>query len=376
MRLTEDQRLIQDAARQLTQQVIKPNAPKWNQEKIFPRVAIEAFAQHGFMGMLVPEQWGGANIDYTSYALVIEEIAKGDGGISTILAVHNSVACMPIANYGNHYQKTKFLTPMAQGKLLGAFCLTEPQAGSDAKNLQTKAIKKGDHYILNGVKQFVTSGKNANVAIVMAKTSNTDISAFIVPTDFPGFNVAKIENKMGQHISEIAQIVLEDLELPAENLLGKEGDGLKIALSVLESGRIGIASQAVGMAQHAFELTLQYTTERKTFNKPLYEHQAIQFKLANMSTLLNAARLLVHHAADLKTHQQSAIQAASQAKLFATEQAEKICHTALEIFGGYGYLCDYPLEQIYRDVLVTTIYEGTSDIQRHIIARELLKEVI
>jgi butyryl-CoA dehydrogenase len=376
MRLTEEQIMIQNAARQLADQSIRPNAIEWDQNKIFPKDAINELSQSGFMGMLVPEKWNGSQIDHVSYALVIEEIAKAHGATSTIVAVHNSVACMPILNFGTESQKEEFLKPLASGKKLGAFCLTEPQAGSDAKNLATKAIKKNNHFILNGVKQFVTSGKNADIAIVMAKTSETEISAFIVPTNTNGFNVSKLEDKMGQRASEVAQIVLEDVKIPIANLLGNEGEGYKIALSQLECGRIGIAAQALGMAQEALDITLQYTTERKTFNRPLYEHQAIQFKLADMATNLQAARLLIHHAADLKDNNLPAVKAASQAKLYATEKAAKICHMALEIHGGYGYLCDYPLEKIYRDVLVTTIYEGTSDIQRHIICREMLKEVI
>lgn len=376
MRLSEEQILIKDAVKQLAEQSIRPHALEWNRKKIFPKDAIDALAQSGFMGMLVPEPWGGANISHIDYALVIEEIAKADAATSTIVAVHNSVACMPILNYGSEEQKNLFLKPLAQGKKLGAFCLTEPQAGSDAKNLHTKAIKQQDDYVISGVKQFITSGKHADIAIVMAKTAQDEISAFIVPTDSKGFNVAKIEDKMGQHASEIAQIALDEVRIPASYRLGQEGEGYKIALSQLECGRIGIAAQAVGMAQEALELTLQYATERKTFNRPLYEHQAIQFKLADMDTQLQAARLLIHHAADLKDNGLPAIKAASQAKLFATEQATKICHMALEIHGGYGYLVDFPIEQIYRDVLVTTIYEGTSDIQRHIICRELLKEII
>jgi hypothetical protein len=374
MHLTEEQILIQQAAKQLAHQVVRPQAKQWRNEKQFPHSAIKALSEAGFMGMLVDEKWGGSQTDYVSYALVIEQIAKADAALSTILAVHNSVGCMPIANFGSEYQKELFLKPLAQGNLLGAFCLTEPEAGSDAKNIQTKAEKHGDGYILNGVKQFVTSGKNADIAIVITKTGDAH-NAFIVPTNTPGFTVAKCEKKMGQEASEIAQIVLENVKLGTEHLLGAEGQGYKIALNQLESGRIGIAAQALGMAQEALDLSLQYTHERKTFGKALHDHQAIQFRLADMDTQCQAARLLIWHAANLKDHQQPALKAASQAKLFASEKAVDICRMALELHGGYGYLQDYKVEQLLRDALVTPIYEGTSDVQRMIISRELIKNL-
>lgn len=373
MLLSEEHLLIQESARALANKAIRPFSEAWANEKRFPQEAIEAAAKAGFMGMLVPESWNGANIGTLGYALVIQEFAKADGAISTILSVHNSVASLPILKYGSQEQKEMFLRPMAKGEKLGAFCLSEPQAGSDAANLQTKAHRKGNDYILNGVKQFVTSGEHADIAIVFAITEN-GMSAFIVPTTTPGYHIAKIEHKMGQHASEIAQIVLEDLCIPAQNLIGELGQGYKIALSNLECGRLGIAAQAIGMAESALELSLQYAKERKTFGKLLYEHQAISFKLADMATQLCAAKQLLYHGCALRDAQKPCLKEAAMAKLFATEAAEKICREAMQIHGGYGYLEDFPLARIYRDVRVTTIYEGTSDIQKIIIGRELVRE--
>ncbi|MBI2792676.1 MAG: acyl-CoA dehydrogenase family protein [Gammaproteobacteria bacterium] len=376
MLLTQEQLLIAESARALANKVIRPFARQWADEKIFPQEALMALAQAGFLGMLIPQRWGGSEIDYISYVTVIREIAKADGALSTIVSVHNSVAMLPILNYGNDEQKKQFLLPMAKGEKLGAFCLSEPQAGSDAANLQTKAKRQGDEFILNGVKQFVTSGKHADIAIVFAVTDATQkqhgISAFIVPTNTKGYQVAKIEHKMGQHASEIAQIVLDDCHIPASYQLGTLGQGYKIALSNLECGRLGIAAQAIGMAEEAFELSLLYAKDRKTFGKFLYEHEAISFKLADMATELEAAKQLLFHAALLRDKQLSCLKEASMAKLFASEVAEKICRQAIQIYGGYGYLADFPLERIYRDVRVTSIYEGTSDIQRLIIGRELI----
>lgn len=376
MLLTQEQLLIQESARALANKAIRPFATKWANEKIFPQDALVALAQAGFLGMLIPQSWGGSEIDYISYVTVIREIAKADGALSTIVSVHNSVAMLPILNYGNEEQKKQFLLAMAKGEKLGAFCLSEPQAGSDAANLQTKAMRQGDEFILNGVKQFVTSGKHADIAIVFAVTDTSQkqhgISAFIVPTNTKGYQVAKIEHKMGQHASEIAQIVLDDCRIPLSYQLGALGEGYKIALSNLECGRLGIAAQAIGMAEEAFELSLLYAKERKTFGKFLYEHEAISFRLADMATELEAAKQLLLHAAHLRDQHLPCLKEASMAKLFASEVAEKICRQAIQIYGGYGYLADFPLERIYRDVRVTSIYEGTSDIQRLIIGRELI----
>lgn len=377
MLLTQEHRLIQENTKLLANKVIRPFANQWAIEKSFPSDALKALAQAGLMGMLVPPNWQGSQISYLSYVLVMIELAKADGALSTIVSVHNSVASLPILHFGNEAQKKQFLVKMAKGELLGAFCLSEPQAGSDAANIQTKAVKKGNQFVLNGVKQFVTSGKNADIAIIFAQTDpalqSKGISAFIVPTNTQGYQVAKIENKMGQHASEIAQIVLEDLVIPEEYLLGELGEGYKIALSNLETGRLGIAAQAIGMASEALDLSIAYAKERKTFGKFLHEHEAISFRLADMATQLMAAKQLLFHAASLKDANQPCLKEASMAKLFSSEMAEKVCKEAMQIFGGYGYLQDFPIERIYRDVRVTSIYEGTSDIQRMIIGRELVK---
>lgn len=377
MSLMEEHYLVQKSAQQLAQQYISPHADRWAQNKTFPKEAIQALAEAGFMGILVPEQWDGAGCDLRSYVLVMEEIAKADGATATIVGVHNSVGCLPILNFGTAQQKENYLKPMARGELLGAFCLTEPQAGSDAKNLQTKATQEGDFFMLNGVKQFVTSGDVADLAIVFAVTGKhqdkKEISAFIVPTKTPGFEVAKVENKMGQEASHIAQIVFNNLKLSKDHLLGQLGEGMKIALSTLECGRLGVSAQAIGLAQRALTLSIQYAQERQSFGKKLCEHQAIQFKLAEMATELEAARQLMHYTADKRDRGEPALKEAAMAKLFATETGEKVCREALQIFGGYGYLRDFPIERIYRDVRVTTIYEGSSEIQKMIIGRDLTK---
>ncbi|MHC9510298.1 acyl-CoA dehydrogenase family protein [Kangiella sp. M94] len=382
MILTEEQTMIQDMARGYVQERIAPFAEEWDKNKTFPAKALQGLAELGFYGMLVPEQWGGCEIGYVAAALVLEEIAAGDGACSTIISVTNSVGCMPILNFGTDEQKEKFLKPLASGEKLGAFCLTEPHAGSDASDLKTKAVLEkgpdGDHYIINGSKQFITSGKNGDTAIVFAVTDPSagkkGISAFIVPTDTPGYIVANIEDKMGQNASDTASIVFEDCKIPAENLLGKEGEGYKIALSGLEGGRIGIAAQAVGMARAAYEYALEYSKERKSFGKPINKHQAVQFKLADMATQVEAARQMVLHAAQLRDNNLPCLKEACMAKLFASEIAEKVCSEAIQILGGYGYLRDYPVERIYRDVRIAQIYEGTSEVQRMVIGRAIASE--
>lgn len=375
MLLNGEQILVRDMARRYAEERLKPFSAEWDRTKTFPRDRITEMGELGLMGMLVPEEHGGSKTDYVSYALAIEEIAAGNGALSTVMSVHNSVGCMPILAFGTDEQKQRFLPRMASGEWLGAFCLTEPQAGSDASALKTRARKDGGHYILNGTKQFITSGKNADVAIVFAVTDpeagKKGISAFIVPTDTPGYRVASIEQKMGQHLSDTAQIVFEDLELPEELRLGREGEGYRIALSNLEGGRIGIASQCVGMARAALEAAIAYAQEREAFGVRLAEHQAIAFRLADMATRVEAARQMVLHAAALKEAGQPALQAASMAKLFASEMAERVCSDAIQIHGGYGYTADFPVERIYRDVRVCQIYEGTSDIQRMVISRNL-----
>lgn len=382
MILTEEQTMIQDMARGYVQERIAPFSEEWDKNKTFPAEALQGLGELGFYGMLVPEAWGGSEIGYTAAALVLEEIAAGDGACSTIISVTNSVGCMPILNFGNDEQKEKYLTPLASGQMLGAFCLTEPHAGSDAADLKTKAVRvkgeSGDEYVLNGVKQFITSGKNGDVAIVFAVTDPSagkkGISAFIVPTNTPGYIVANIEDKMGQNASDTAQIVLEDCRIPAANLLGEEGQGYKIALSGLEGGRIGIAAQCVGMARAAYEYALQYSKDRTSFGKPIFEHQAIQFKLAEMATKVDAARNMVLNAAQLRDNNLPCLKEACMAKLFASEAAEKVCSDAIQVLGGYGYLKEFPVERIYRDVRIAQIYEGTSEVQKMVIARAIAND--
>lgn len=372
---TEEQEMIRDSVHNFAQNRLAPFAAEWDRKAIFPSEALREMAELGLFGMIVPEEWGGSGSDFVSFALALEEIAAGDGACSTIISVNNSVVCGPILKFGTEDQKQRFLKPLAQGQYLGAFCLTEPQAGSDAATLRTRAVRDGDHYVLNGVKQFITSGKHADIAIVFAVTDpqagKKGISAFIVPTDTQGYIVARLEEKMGQHCSDTAQIVLEDLRIPADCLLGTEGEGYKIALANLESGRIGIASQSVGMARAALEATVEYAKQRESFGRPIIEHQAVSFRLADMATQIEAARQLVLHAASLKDAGRPCLKESSMAKLFASEMAERVCSDAIQVHGGYGYLNDYPVERIYRDVRVCQIYEGTSDIQRMVIGRAI-----
>lgn len=375
MLVTDEQQQIADAVRDFAQERLKPFAEQWDKEYRFPREAIDEMAGLGLFGMLVPEQYGGSDTGYVAYAMALEEIAAGDGACSTIMSVHNSVGCVPILKFGTEQQKQQFLAPLASGAMLGAFALTEPQAGSDASSLKTRARRDGEHYVLNGSKQFITSGQNAGVVIVFAVTDpeagKRGISAFIVPTDSPGYQVARVEDKLGQHASDTCQIVFDDVRVPLANRLGEEGEGYKIALANLEGGRIGIASQSVGMARAAFEVARDYANERQSFGKKLIEHQAVAFRLADMATRIAVARQMVLHAAALRDAGRPALVEASMAKLFASEMAEKVCSDALQTLGGYGYLSDFPLERIYRDVRVCQIYEGTSDIQRMVIARNL-----
>lgn len=375
MLLDQDHQMIRDAVRTFVREAVTPFAAQWDRERTFPKEVHRQLAELGAYGVLVPEAYGGAGLDALALALILEEIAAGDGGTSTAISVNNCPVCSILLTYGNDAQKRDWLTPLARGEMLGAFCLTEPQAGSDASALRATAARDGDTYVLNGVKQFITSGKNGNVAIVMAVTDKAagkrGISAFIVPTDTPGYVVARTEEKLGQHSSDTAQIIFDNCRVPAVNLIGAEGEGYRIALSGLEGGRIGIAAQSVGMARAAFEAALAYAKERESFGQPLFSHQAVQFRLADMATQLEAARQLIWHAASLKDAGQPCLTEAAMAKLFASEAAERICSDALQIHGGYGYLSDFPVERIYRDVRVCQIYEGTSDIQKILIARGL-----
>jgi len=375
MLLSEEQQQITDAVRDFAQERLKPFAEQWDREHRFPRETIEEMAGLGLFGMLVPEQWGGSDTGYVAYAMAVEEVAAGDGACSTIMSVHNSVGCVPILAFGNEDQKQRFLTPLAQGTMIGAFALTEPHAGSDASSLKTRARREGDHYVINGSKQFITSGQQAGVVLVFAVTDPSagkrGISAFIVPTDTPGYTVARVEEKLGQHASDTCHLVFEDVRVPAANRLGEEGEGYRIALANLEGGRVGIAAQSVGMARAAFEVAREYARERQSFGKPLIEHQAVAFRLADMATRIAVARQMVLHAAALRDAGRPALTEACMAKLFASEMAERVCSEALQTLGGYGYLNDFPLARIYRDVRVCQIYEGTSDIQRMVIARNL-----
>jgi len=378
MRLSEEQVLIRDSVRDYVRDRVTPYAAEWDRTSQFPAEQLREMGELGLFGMLVPEQWGGSETGYLAFALALEEVAAGDGACSTILSVNNSVVCGSLLGFGSEYLKSTYLKPLASGEKLGCFCLTEPQAGSDASALKATAKLDGDDYVLNGNKSFITSGKNADVAIVFAvtdaATGKKGISAFVVPTDNPGYEVGSIENKLGQHASDTAQIFLNNCRVPTSHRLGEEGEGYKIALMNLEGGRIGIGAQCVGMARAAYEVALDYAKERKTFGKNIIDHQAVAFRLADMATQLEAARLMVHNAANLREAGEPCLKQASMAKLFASEAAEKICSAAIQTLGGYGYLNDFPLERIYRDVRISQIYEGTSDIQRIVIAREIAGE--
>src|SRR5947209_13778107 len=377
MSFTEEQRLLRDTAREVAQNLLAPHAAEWDRDARFPKEALAELGKLGFLGMLVPEQYGGAGADHVGYALALEEIAAGDGATSTILSVQNSVGCMPILQYGSEEQKQRFLVQLAKGEKLAAFCLTEPQAGSDAAALKTRAQRRGNRWVLNGTKQFITSGSNADVALVFAVTDpaagRRGISAFIVPTDTQGYRVASPENKLGQPDSDTAQLVLEDIELTPDLMLGAEGEGYKIALANLEGGRIGIAAQAIGMARAAYEAALAYAKEREAFGQKIIAHQAVAFRLADMATQIAAARGLVLDAAAKRDAGEPCLTEAAMAKLFASEMAERVASDAIQIHGGYGYVEGFPVERIYRDVRVCQIYEGTSDIQRLVIAREIAK---
>lgn len=370
---TPEQDMVRDMARRFATERLAPFSAEWDRTGEFPRDRIAEMGALGLMGMLVPEAYDGAASDHVSYVLALEEIAAGNGAMSTVMSVHNSVGCAPILRFGTEEQKQRFLRPMARGEWLGAFALTEPQAGSDASALKTRARRGGKGWVLDGTKQFITSGRSADVAIVFAVTDpdagKRGISAFIVPTSTPGYRVASIERKLGQHLSDTAQLVFEEMEVGADQMLGAEGEGYRIALSNLEGGRIGIAAQSVGMARAAFEAARNYAQERRSFGVRIVEHQAVAFRLADMATRIEVARQMVLHAATLREAGQPALKEASMAKLFASEMAEQVCSDAIQIHGGYGYVADFPVERIYRDVRVCQIYEGTSDIQRMVIAR-------
>jgi butyryl-CoA dehydrogenase len=378
MLLTEEQEQVRDIAREFAQRSLLPHSAEWDSQAVFPQEALRELGKLGFMGMTVPLEWDGAGSDYVAYALALEEIAAGDGAVSTIMSGHNSVGCMPLVEYGSPEQKEKYLRPMARGELLSAFCLSEPQSGSDAGTIRTRAERRRGSYILNGTKQFITSGKNADVALVFAATDLTlgkrGISCFIVETRQSGYCVGRIESKMGQHASDTCEVRFEDLSVGEENRLGAEGQGYHIALANLEGGRIGIAAQAVGMARAAYEIALGYAQERESFGKAIIEHQAVAFRLADMATQLEAAHQLVLHAAALRSQGLPCLKQASMAKLFSTEAAERICSDAIQTMGGAGYMTDYGVERIFRAVRGSKIYEGTNDIQRLVIGRAIVAD--
>ena len=375
MLLTETQEQIRDAARAFAQGRLAPGAAQRDRDHSFPADEVAEMGALGFMGMLVPEDYGGSDLGAVAYALALEEIAAGEGAMSTILSVHSSVGCAPILRFGTEDQKRRFLPKMASGEWIGAFALTEPQAGSDASALKTRARLDGDHYVIDGAKQFITSGKSAGVTIVFAVTDpaagKKGITAFIVPTDTPGYEVVSVEHKLGQHASDTCALAFNGMRVPVENRLGAEGEGYRIALANLEGGRIGIAAQSVGMARSALDHATAYAKERVAFGQPIIANQAIAFKLADMATKVAVARQMVLHAASLREAGRPCLTEASMAKLVASEMAEEVCSAAIQIHGGYGYLSDYPVERIYRDVRVCQIYEGTSEVQRLVIARSL-----
>jgi alkylation response protein AidB-like acyl-CoA dehydrogenase len=375
MILSELQQQISDVARDFARDRLAPGAAKRDREHLFPRDELKEMGELGLLGMLVPEAYGGSDTGVLAYAAALEEIAAGDGPCSTIMSVHSSVGCVPILKFGTEEQRQRFLPKLASGEWIGGFALTEPQAGSDASNLKTRARRDGDHYVIDGAKQFITSGKNGNVIIVFAVTDpeagKKGITAFIVPTETPGYEVIRVEEKLGLHSTDTCQIAFNAMRIPVDLRLGAEGEGYRIALANLEGGRIGIAAQAVGMARAAFEAARDYARERTAFGKPIFEHQAVAFRLADMAVRIEAARQLVLHAAALREAEMPCLSEASMAKLFASEMAERVCSDAIQIHGGYGYMADYPVERIYRDVRICQIYEGTSDVQRMVIARNL-----
>ena len=375
MLLTQDQEMIRDAVRAFAREQLWPNAPRWDKEHYFPHEAHRGLAALGAYGICVPEEYGGADLDYVTLALVLEEIAAGDGGTSTAISVTNCPVNAILMRYGSAAQKKRWLVPLARGEMLGVFCLTEPHVGSDASALRASAVREGDSYVLNGVKQFITSGKNGQLAVVIAVTDKgagkKGMSAFLVPTDTPGYVVARLEDKIGQHSSDTAQINFDNCRIPADHLIGDEGQGYRIALSALEGGRIGIAAQSVGMARSAFEVAVEYAKERQSFGTAIINHQAVGFRLADCATQLEAARQLIWHAASMRDAGQPCLKEAAMAKLFASEMAEQVCSAAIQTLGGYGYVSDFPVERIWRDVRVCQIYEGTSDVQKIIIQRAL-----
>jgi len=376
---SEMQEQIRDTARKFAQEEIAPSVIERDIKAEYPAEIVKKLGELGFMGFMTSPDWGGSGLDAVSYVLAMEEICKVDGSIGIIVSVHNSLVDWIVESYGTDEQKEKFLRPLAEGKKLGVYCLSEPEAGSDATQQHTLAVKKGDHWILNGMKNWISSGKNGDLYIVFAQTNpeirHKGIACFIIEKGTEGFESLKNEDKMGMRSSDTCSLSLTNVKLSDINLIGKAGDGFKIAMESLNGGRIGIASQAVGIAQGAFEASLKYSKERKAFGKLISEHQAIQFKLAQMSVNIEAARALVLKAAYLKDKHENYVKASAHAKLFASKTAVNTALEAIQIHGGYGYVREYQVERMLRDAKVTEIYEGTSEIQHIVIARELLKEV-
>ena len=376
--LTDDQIMIRDTARQFARERLAPSAAERDRTGETPRGLLAEMGALGFMGMTIPEEWGGAGADTVAYVLAMEEIAGGDGGVSTIMSVNNSPVAAALYGYGSTDQKERFLKPLARGEINAAFSLTEPQAGSDASNLKTRAEKRGNKYVLNGAKQFITSGATADINLMFAVTEPAagkgGISAFVVPTDTPGYKVVRKEEKLGQRSSDTCALILEDMAVTPDLLVGQEGEGYRIALANLEAGRIGIAAQAIGMARAAYEHAVTYAKERVSFGQPIIAHQAVAFRLADMATRIEAAHQMALNVARLKDAGRPCLKEAAMAKLFASEIAEQVCSDAIQIHGGYGYLQDFPVERLWRDVRVCQIYEGTSDVQKMIISRAIAAE--
>jgi len=377
--LTEDQKSIRKLVRDFAEKELAPVAAKNDREGIYPKDQIKQIAELGLMGVMVPPEWGGAGMDPVSYVIVIEELSRVCASTGVIVSVNNSLACEVIKNFGTEAQKKKYLIPLAKGEKLGAYCLTEPMSGSDAATQKTTAVKEGNHYIVNGAKNFITNGPQADTLILFCMTDaskgNKGISAFIIESGVPGFELGKDENKMGIRASHTSTISFTNMKVPAENLLLEEGKGFSIAMSILDGGRIGIGAQALGIAQAAYEEALKYAKERKAFGKSLSDLQGIRWKLSDMATEIDAARLVVYEAAYKKGKGGEMTKYASMAKLFASETASRVCNEALQIHGGYGYTKDYPVERFLRDARVCEIYEGTSEIQRLVIASNTLKEM-
>ena len=378
--LTAEQREIQAMAREFARREIAPRAAELDAEAKFDDTLVAKLGALGFLGMLIPESHGGLGLDSLSYLLALEEIAQADASAAVLLSVHNSLPTQMLLRFGNEAQRARFLAPMAQGTLLGAFALSEPEAGSDASALRTQAVRDGEHYILNGTKAWVTNGGTAGVIMAMARTDTPEdrrggkgISTFIITPDLPGFGVSKKEDKMGLRASPTVQLVFDNLRVPADRLLGEEGKGFQYAMQSLEHGRLGIAAQAIGIAQAAVDASVAYAAERQQFGTPIREFQGIQFKLADMATRVTAARALLHTVAAAKDRGEPVGPQASMCKLFASETAMWVTTQAIQVFGGYGYTKDYPVERLFRDAKVTEIYEGTSEIQRIVIGRSLGK---